>query len=408
MKEHPEALFVIETLSKAGYVAYYAGGWVRDYLMGLPSDDIDIATNAPPDVIQTLFPKTVPIGIAFGIVLVIIDGHQFEVATFRSDFNYIDGRRPERIEFTTAEEDAKRRDFTINGMFYDPLKNQILDFVDGKIDLEKKILRAIGNPSERIREDRLRMIRAVRLSCRFHLTIEPQTEAAIRNHAKDLLPAVAIERIVQELEKGHTSNRLREMLEILHDFGILSSIFPKLNNVSQEELKKRIEPIRYFPHKTPLIGFLLELFPEMEIKDQLELCKSLKLPSLNAKFALFLTNAKQFCAKTDVELSDWAHLYAHPFSALALPIIAAHFDETKKEAFLKDHEKKIFHLQAAIERIVIGDLPLKAQDLIDIGIKPGQDLGKLLKLAEKISINESTTDKKILIEKLKQRPEWPL
>src|SRR5690242_9779786 len=127
MEEHPQARFIVETLGSAGYVAYYAGGWVRDFLLNHPSDDIDIATNAPPETIQALFPRTVPIGIAFGIILVIQDGRQYEVATFRQDLEYKDGRRPSKIEFATAAEDAKRRDFTINGMFYDPLKDEILD-----------------------------------------------------------------------------------------------------------------------------------------------------------------------------------------------------------------------------------------------------------------------------------------
>ena len=125
MKEHPQARQIVEKLQNAGFVAYYAGGWVRDFLLQHPSDDIDIATNAPPETVQALFPHTVPIGIAFGIILVIHDGRQYEVATFRQDLDYQDGRRPTRIAFSTAEEDAKRRDFTINGMFYDPVTEKI-------------------------------------------------------------------------------------------------------------------------------------------------------------------------------------------------------------------------------------------------------------------------------------------
>ncbi|HSX13482.1 MAG TPA: CCA tRNA nucleotidyltransferase, partial [Chlamydiales bacterium] len=225
MHEHPQARFIIDTLTKAGYIAYYAGGWVRDLLLQHESDDIDIATNAPPETIQALFPHTVPLGIAFGIVLVIVEHHQYEVATFRRDVDYADGRRPTKIEFATAIEDAKRRDFTINGMFYDPLQNQILDYVEGQADLKKKIIRAIGNPHERIKEDRLRMIRAIRLACRFNFTIEPQTQEAIRFHAKEIFPAVAIERIYQELTKGHDFKKLPEMLLELHSFGLLETIF---------------------------------------------------------------------------------------------------------------------------------------------------------------------------------------
>ncbi|MDE3047536.1 MAG: CCA tRNA nucleotidyltransferase, partial [Verrucomicrobiota bacterium] len=234
MDEHPQARHIVETLAKAGFVAYYAGGWVRDLLLNHPSDDIDIATNAPPETIQALFAHTVPVGIAFGIVLVIIDGHQYEVATFRQDLDYKDGRRPSRIAFTTAEEDAKRRDFTINGMFYDPLKDHILDYVNGRADLEAKVIRAIGNPHERIKEDRLRMIRGIRLACRFGFHIEAATDAAIRAHANELFPAVAIERVWQEFTKGHAFGKLRLMLIGLHDFGILQAIFPDLSQVSLE------------------------------------------------------------------------------------------------------------------------------------------------------------------------------
>ena len=159
MEEHQQARIIVETLHRAGFLAYYAGGWVRDFLLNHPSDDIDIATNAPPETVQALFSHTVPIGIAFGIILVIQEGHTYEVATFRQDFDYQDGRRPARIQFSTAAEDAKRRDFTINGLFYDPVREEILDYINGREDIRAGIIRAIGNPHERIKEDRLRMIR---------------------------------------------------------------------------------------------------------------------------------------------------------------------------------------------------------------------------------------------------------
>ena len=179
MDKHPEALKIVQTLTQAGFIAYYAGGWVRDNLLNYPSDDIDIATNAPPEKVQALFPRTIPIGLSFGIILVVMDNHQYEVAAFRQDFDYLDGRRPSRIEFSSAEEDAKRRDFTINGMFYDPIQEKLLDYVGGQKDLELKTIRAIGDPHERIKEDRLRMIRAIRLSCRFQFAIDPLTEKAL-------------------------------------------------------------------------------------------------------------------------------------------------------------------------------------------------------------------------------------
>ena len=165
------ATSIVKKLQDAGYLAYFAGGWVRDFILKKPSDDIDIATSASVDEVQRLFPKTIPVGVAFGIVIVVQDNHQFEVATFRKDRGYVDGRRPVGIDPASPEEDAQRRDFTINGMFYDPIQDKIFDYVDGMKDLKKGIIRAIGDPNARFLEDRLRMMRAVRYSTRFDFPI---------------------------------------------------------------------------------------------------------------------------------------------------------------------------------------------------------------------------------------------
>src|SRR5829696_6438845 len=151
-----DALAVVRRLHDAGHVAYFAGGCVRDALLGLEPKDYDIATDAPPDRVRQLFPRTQAVGAAFGVILVRQGRSQIEVATFRTDGKYVDGRRPEGVVFTTAEEDAKRRDFTINGMFYDPLDDKVIDFVGGQEDLKNRTLRAIGNPRERFGEDYLR------------------------------------------------------------------------------------------------------------------------------------------------------------------------------------------------------------------------------------------------------------
>lgn len=409
MEEHPQARLIVETLTKAGFVAYYAGGWVRDFLLNHPSDDIDIATSAPPETIQALFPHTVPIGIAFGIVLVIIDGHQYEVATFRQDLDYQDGRRPSQIAFTTAAEDAKRRDFTINGMFYDPLKEEVLDFVGGRQDLEAKVIRAIGDPHLRIAEDRLRMIRAIRLSCRFHFPIDPMTERAIRAHAKELFPAVAIERICQELAKGHAFGTLRQMLLKLHEFQLLEAIFPEVEKVSQEEMEHRLLALRMYPHKAPLIAFLLPLFPDMALAEQINLCKRLKLSNLDQQFTSFLSRARELIALKNrpVELVEWAHLYANNFSSTALQIISAHLDARHQAAFLKEHEVRIEKLSRSIERIQHRDPLVKSKDLIDAGIAPGRLMGQLLQIADQIAINEQLHDPSQVISRLQQLDIWP-
>lgn len=382
MHEHPEARFVVDTLSQAGFIAYYAGGWVRDLLLQHESDDIDIATNAPPETIQALFPHTVPLGIAFGIILVIINHHQFEVATFRQDVDYKDGRRPTRIEFATAIEDAKRRDFTINGMFYDPLQNQILDYVGGQKDLEKKIIRAIGNPHERIKEDRLRMIRAVRLACRFNFTIEPETEAAIRFHAKELFPAVAIERIYQEFTKGNAFHKLPEMILQLHTYGLLASIFQTLENIPLSDIEKRLEPTKKYPIDAPVIAFLLPLFPSDPLVEQLNLCKKLKLSTKDQQFVTYLDHIQHL---GNADKWAWAHAYANPLADLCLQILGEDHTEQRKE------------LQVAIQRIQDKNPVVKSSDLIQAGITPGKQMGELLKEAEKIAINQTIDDKKIIL-----------
>src|SRR5207244_1385552 len=155
---------LVRRLRAAGHEAYLAGGCVRDRLLGREPLDYDIATSAPPETVQALFPRTVPVGAQFGVVLVIADGMPVEVATFRSDAAYVDGRRPSAVHFGSAREDARRRDFTINALFLDPLTGEVVDFVGGQADLRAGIIRAIGDPRARIAEDRLRMLRAVRLA----------------------------------------------------------------------------------------------------------------------------------------------------------------------------------------------------------------------------------------------------
>ena len=254
---------IVYKLVKAGHVAYFAGGWVRDYIMDHPSNDIDIATDAPPDKILDLFPRTILVGLSFGIVVVLVDSHQFHLSTFRKDFQYLDGRHPEGVEFTTAEEDAKRRDFTLNGMFYDPLQEVIHDFVGGMQDIKKKLIRAIGNPYERILEDRLRMIRAVRFAARFGFTIDQETQQAIRENADTLFPAVAMERVWDELTKMAGGPHFDQALIEMDRLGLLSVIFPDLKGVKSNEIRKRVSSFPFFPKRIHrAYYFSLSYFPK--------------------------------------------------------------------------------------------------------------------------------------------------
>src|SRR5439155_15020123 len=190
---------VVRRLRDAGHVAYFAGGCVRDMLLGLTPKDFDVATDAPPQRVRELFSNTQAVGAAFGVILVRHRTSVIEVATFRTDLQYKDGRRPEGVVFTTAEEDAKRRDFTINGLFMDPLDgDKVIDYVGGQEDLKDRVLRAIRDPDHRFEEDHLRLLRAIRFAARFELRIHETTAAAIGRHAEQL-KRISPERIAQEL-----------------------------------------------------------------------------------------------------------------------------------------------------------------------------------------------------------------
>lgn len=226
------ALRVVERLRQAGYEAYWAGGCVRDMLLGLTPHDYDVATNARPEEVQRLFRRTVAVGASFGVIEVLgpkVDGEtlKVQVATFRREGPYSDGRHPDSVVFTGATEDAQRRDFTINALFYDPLRQQVLDFVGGQRDLEARLLRAIGNPRERFAEDKLRMLRAVRLAAQFDLTIEAETAKAVRESAEQIR-VVSAERIAEELRRLLVHPARRRGMELLLDLNLLSPIFPEL------------------------------------------------------------------------------------------------------------------------------------------------------------------------------------
>jgi len=175
---HKTANNIVGTLQDAGFEAYLVGGCVRDLLLKKEPKDYDIATSAKPEEIEKLFKRTWPIGKAFGVILLEQDGHHFEIATFRTEGDYQDGRRPEKVEFSTAEQDALRRDFTINGIFYNPVNDEHHDYVGGRKDLKEGFLRFIGDPDERVNEDFLRLLRAVRFKHRFSLKYEHDTGKA--------------------------------------------------------------------------------------------------------------------------------------------------------------------------------------------------------------------------------------
>ena len=236
-----QALEIVKKLRAKGFVAYYAGGYVRDKILGLPSDDIDIATNALPEDIQKIFKKTFPKGVAFGVISVLMGKHEYEVATFRKEGEYSDGRRPDHVEYTDAKGDAIRRDFTINGMFYDPLEKKIIDFVGGERDIKSKLIRAIGDAEERFTEDKLRILRAVRFSANLNFEIEEKTKKAVKKMAPQI-HQVSSERIREEILKILTGGRAKKGFELLDELGLLEETLPEIVKMKGVEQPPEFHP----------------------------------------------------------------------------------------------------------------------------------------------------------------------
>ena len=249
---------LVERLRAAGHEALFAGGCVRDRLLGKEAHDIDIATSARPEEIQKLFPRTVAVGAQFGVIVVLEDGGEFQVATFRSDGAYRDGRHPESVAFTNAEGDARRRDFTVNGLFFDPLTHQILDFVGGEADLRTGILRSIGDPHARFVEDKLRLIRCVRFAASLGFEIEAETWRALVERAPEIT-AVSAERIRDELVKIFTHPSRVRGFDLLDQSGLLAILLPEV-----EALKGCEQPPDFHPEGDVFVHtrLMLSLLPE--------------------------------------------------------------------------------------------------------------------------------------------------
>ena len=221
------ALGLARCLAKAGFQACWVGGCVRDARLGQAPTDYDIATDATPDEIEHLFRKTIPVGKQFGVIMVLEAGHEYQVATFRAEGDYADGRRPGSVRFTDAREDTLRRDFTINGLFYDPLADELHDWVGGQADLEARRIRTIGDPAERFGEDRLRLLRAVRFAVQLGFEIEPATFAVVQQHAA-AIREVSAERIRDELLKLFRLPHAAHGLDLLHESRLLPEVLPEL------------------------------------------------------------------------------------------------------------------------------------------------------------------------------------
>jgi putative nucleotidyltransferase with HDIG domain len=248
---------IVQRLHQAGFTALYAGGCVRDRLMGVEPHDYDIATDARPEQVQEIFARTFAVGAHFGVIVVLEDGFEFQVASFRADGVYLDGRHPQNVTLSTPQQDAERRDFTVNGLFFDPLRGELIDYVGGQRDLAAKVLRAIGEAAARFREDRLRLLRAVRFATTLAFEIEAETWRALRDAARHISD-VSAERIREELVKIFVSpNRVRGF-DLLDASGLLKEVLPEI-----ERLKGCEQPPQFHPEGDVFkhTRIMLELLP---------------------------------------------------------------------------------------------------------------------------------------------------
>lgn len=403
------ATSVVRRLADAGFETYFAGGWVRDHLLGHDRSDIDIASAASPEEVMDLFEHTVAVGVQFGVVLVIEGGHQYEVSSFRKDGLYVDGRRPEGVEYATAEEDVHRRDFTMNGMFYNPLTDEIHDWVSGRADLEQGLVRAIGTPRNRFVEDRLRMIRAARMASRFQFAIEAETEKAIREQASTLLPAVAIERVWAEFQKMAESSHFADALVTMQRLGLLQQVFPLLQGLDTAEIKGRLASLDRMPSPAPVIARLMELFPDAQIDEQLALGRYLKVANSDLKFLERLWQGRQLLVSEErgeaVERINWVRYYAHSDAFLCLAIALARSGDPSER--ITAHRERADRHSDHIERITERRPLITSKLLRDEGIVPGKVMGALLREAERIAVNEDFQTPAKVLTVLKVLPLWP-
>ncbi len=239
--KYRRAVDLVKRLKGAGYEAFLVGGCVRDLLLRQPPKDFDIATSARPEEVVAVFKKTVPVGAQFGVHLILRGGFRYEVATFRTDRPYKDGRHPEGVIFSTPKEDALRRDFTVNGLFFDPIQEKVIDYVEGGEDLKRRLIRAIGDPIRRFEEDRLRMLRAIRFAATLDFAIEPETFRAVRKFASRITD-VSAERIRDELVKLFTDQRPGQGLALLDESGLLEVLLPEV-----ERMKGVAQPPEFHP-----------------------------------------------------------------------------------------------------------------------------------------------------------------
>jgi poly(A) polymerase len=373
MTNKQAAIQIIRRLQRKGYQSLLAGGCVRDMLLGRRAKDYDVATEARPEDVIKLFRRTLKVGAKFGVVVVLIDGQQVEVATFRTEADYADGRHPASVEFAGAAEDASRRDFTINGMFYDPLKKQTIDYVNGQIDLEREIVRTIGRPQERFAEDYLRMLRAVRFSTQLGFAIEPATWKAVCSNSKDITK-ISGERIAIELEGILVSPNRCAGASMLIESRLAEAIFP---GFAGERARFAVSVLGYLRRKVDFALAMAAFFAGCETEFALEKYEVLKLSRTQTKHIKFLLANRAKLLNARMSLAELKKILVEPYFEDLFELQAA----IQKAEGGRKGMAPLIRLRRRIK--ALGDVELRPRpllnghDLIRLGAVPGPALGQL-------------------------------
>lgn len=369
------AIDIVKQLQDAKFTALWAGGCVRDQLLGKQPKDYDVATNATPDEVRNLFGKkrTLPIGASFGVITVLgpKSTEPIEVATFRRDSGYSDGRRPDSVEFTDAREDAIRRDFTINGMFFDPVANQVIDYVGGQNDLEQKIIRAIGNPHERIEEDKLRMLRAIRFASTLGFELEANTLAAVQKHAEEI-KVVSGERIGAELRRMLTHQNRATATQLLRESKLLTQILKGSESIEPnqwQQLLKSLANLQVHNFSCTTAILIAPLYDDTVIN---KLANDWKLSNDEKKLIGWILSHKPTLANaTKIPWSQLQPRLIEPESKLALKVLEAEGGFHEQVAFCQER------LDWPTEALNPPPL-MDGEKLKELGITPGPQFGKIL------------------------------
>lgn len=384
------ALKVVRQLRDEGHESLWAGGCVRDQLLGKSPKDYDVATDAAPDRVREIFGKkrTIAVGAAFGVITVLgpKGTDPIEVATFRTDGGYTDGRRPDSIAFTSAEEDAKRRDFTINGLFYDPLEDRVIDYVGGRDDLRDRVVRAIGVAADRFAEDRLRMLRAVRFAASLGFALDPTTAEAIRDHAAAIYD-VSPERIGSEVKRMLTEADPARAIVLLHETRLLPHVLPPLDDATDEQRAAAIDRVTRLSSPGAPLGLATALVDVADRRATAKIARSLRWTNKEIDLAAWLVEHH----------GDLDGAEERPWSEVQ-PLLAA--DGGKDLATLRrvsdsDDVTQTFceaRLAWPTEKLNPSPLVVGA-DLIAAGRRPGPDFAALLARARAAQLDKKADNR---------------